>query len=1372
MIDLPPSPSRLLRATAAFARWLLWLVLAAWLLFSLAWGALHGLIVPRIGELRGQLEIQASRVMGVPVRIGQISAESTGLIPSFELRDVRLLDREGREALRVPRVLATLSPRSALKLGFDQLDVDQLELDVRRSSDGRWWVAGLEVSREADGDGQLADWIFSQSELVLRHARVHWTDALRANERISFNDLNLTLRNGARRHAMQLDFTPPTEWGGRLKATAVMRQPLLSTHSGHWREWEGQVYVQSPNIDLAALRRHADAGFDWPAGSGAIRMWADLNRGEWVGMTTDVALKAVQLRLPEQQLALELKDLSGRLIGRRLAAGIELGTEALMFTTADGLQWPGGNLFLSHSDAEGRLPEQGQLKADRLDLAALHKLAAAMPLDSELQTALKAYQPRGLVERIQLDWQGHLRAPTRLEAKGRLSQLELNAPPPALSRLSSRWPVLGLRGLNLDFDFNLAGGKARVDMRNGSVELPGVFEDPLLRLDQFSSDVNWQLEGERVALQMRGLRFANADVQGEAQLSWHSAEAPAGSGRSRFPGVLDLSGSLSRAEGARVHRYLPLAMAADVRDYVRESVLAGRASGVSFKVKGDLRELPFEDPRQGEFHVSAKVEGATYAYVPRPNREGQGWPALTQLNAELVIDRNTLLVKDARGRFIGAPTAVIQRADAQITSLSHNPVVSVTGDLRGPLTEALAVVARSPLSQTTGPMLARASATGLADYRLQIQVPVTAVERARVQGTVTLAGNDVTLTPDLPLLARARGALNFSESGFSFNGVQARWLGGDVRLDGSGRNGNGPGGDSVISARVQGTASADALRQARELGFVSRLAQYASGNAGYSASLSWRRGVPEISLTSNLQGLALNLPAPLNKPAEQPLPLRLETALARDASGALMTAQDQLMLEVGRVLSLNYLRDISGAEPRVLRGSLAVGLATGEVVPVLEQGVAANINLGVLDLDAWEAVLSKASSGVVSSASVRNAAASAGLTYLPSMVAVRAGELILDGRRLNRVVLGGARDGLTWRANLDAAELNGYVEYRQPVGNGGGRLFARLSRLSVSQGATSEVEALLDEQPASIPALDVVVDDLELRGRKLGRVEVEAINRGAAAVAREGGQREWRLSRFVISTPEASFSATGNWVAIAAQAAQPESRPRAGRAVAERRRTVMNFKLDIADSGELLGRLGMKDVIRRGKGRMEGQVSWVGSPLAPDYPSMSGQFAVNVETGQFLKADPGLAKLLGVLSLQSLPRRLTLDFRDVFSEGFAFDFVRGDVVIEQGMASTNNLQMKGVNAAVLMDGKADIARETQDIKVVVVPEINAGTASLVAAAINPAVGLGTVLAQLFLRRPLIQANTQEFHVTGGWADPQIVKVEHTPPADGKPESTP
>ncbi len=166
---------------------------------------------------------------------------------------------------------------------------------------------------------------------------------------------------------------------------------------------------------------------------------------------------------------------------------------------------------------------------------------------------------------------------------------------------------------------------------------------------------------------------------------------------------------------------------------------------------------------------------------------------------------------------------------------------------------------------------------------------------------------------------------------------------------------------------------------------------------------------------------------------------------------------------------------------------------------------------------------------------------------------------------------------------------------------------------------------------------------------------------------------------------------------------------------------------------------------------------------------MSGRFNVAIEAGQFLKADPGAARLLGVLSLQALPRRLLFDFRDVFEDGFGFDSFQGDVRIDKGVAHTNNLRMRGVQAVVLMEGSADIGQESQDLRVVVVPEINAGTASLAYAVINPAVGLGTFLAQLFLRRPLSEAGTREFHVTGPWATPQVDRIERKAEA---PSATP
>ena len=125
-------PSRPLKWAAAFLRVLLWAVATVWLLFALTWGTINLIIVPRIGDLRPTLESLATRAIGIPVRIDRIEARSQGLIPSFALSGVRLLDAQGHDALVLGRVLTAVSVPSLWRLGFEQIHIDRPTLDVRR----------------------------------------------------------------------------------------------------------------------------------------------------------------------------------------------------------------------------------------------------------------------------------------------------------------------------------------------------------------------------------------------------------------------------------------------------------------------------------------------------------------------------------------------------------------------------------------------------------------------------------------------------------------------------------------------------------------------------------------------------------------------------------------------------------------------------------------------------------------------------------------------------------------------------------------------------------------------------------------------------------------------------------------------------------------------------------------------------------------------------------------------------------------------------------------------------------------------------------------------------------------------------------------
>ncbi|MGZ3159171.1 MAG: YhdP family phospholipid transporter, partial [Burkholderiaceae bacterium] len=236
--------------------------------------------------------------------------------------------------------------------------------------------------------------------------------------------------------------------------------------------------------------------------------------------------------------------------------------------------------------------------------------------------------------------------------------------------------------------------------------------------------------------------------------------------------------------------------------------------------------------------------------------------------------------------------------------------------------------------------------------------------------------------------------------------------------------------------------------------------------------------------------------------------------------------------------------------------------------------------------------------------------------------------------------------------------------------------------------------------------------------------------------------REWRIKKLSIVNPDGELSATGKWSFKEGE-----------------NTSSLNYQLDIADAGKLLERLGFPNILRNGKGSMSGDISWKGLPFSFDMASLSGNLNIDLKSGQFLKVDPSAAKLLGVLSLQSLPRRLMLDFRDVFSEGFAFDNVAAHADIDHGILKTDSFKMKSISATVAIEGTADLIKETANLHVVLLPDVNLGAASVAYLLVNPVIGVSSFLAQLFFRAPLTRALTREYQITGPWNDPVINQLE-------------
>ena len=412
-------------------RWVVRGVGVLLLLMLLAAAALHWVIVPRIDELRPRLQQLATQAIGAPVHIGLIEAHSNGLVPSVALRDVRVLDPEGRAALQVPRVLAAFSVLSLSTLELEQLVIDAPELELRRTRDGRLLAGGIDLSGDAAGDTRAADWFFSQDEVIVRDGRVRWVDEQRAAPPVQLNEVLFIARNGFGRHQLRLDATPEPAWGERFSLIGLFRQRVFSRHPGYWRDWDGQAFASTPRVDVSRLRQYVDLKTDWGVdvqdGHGALRLWLEQKKGRPSAVTADMALGAVSVTLGPRLEPLAFSELTGRLAWRDPGDGMTLDTRDLRFVDADGLAWPGGNVRLTLHDAAGSRPGGGEFSGDRLDLAALAKIAQRLPLPPAVHERLQAQPVQGLVERIEARWQGTLEAPTDWRVQTRVGGLALAA---------------------------------------------------------------------------------------------------------------------------------------------------------------------------------------------------------------------------------------------------------------------------------------------------------------------------------------------------------------------------------------------------------------------------------------------------------------------------------------------------------------------------------------------------------------------------------------------------------------------------------------------------------------------------------------------------------------------------------------------------------------------------------------------------------------------------------------------------------------------------------------------------------------------------------------------------------------------------------
>lgn len=403
-------------------------------------------------------------------------------------------------------------------------------------------------------------------------------------------------------------------------------------------------------------------------------------------------------------------------------------------------------------------------------------------------------------------------------------------------------------------------------------------------------------------------------------------------------GAVETQGRFARASLNAIHRYLPLEVDADARDWMSTGLVQGQLLGAGFVLRGDLAAFPFGDePEKGHFYVGGPLKDAIIDYVPS-TPDSLGWPRLEGLNGLASLTGVDLRVQADAGSVTpgDGPAIALNRVLARIPNIEDNAILSVEGQSSAPATAYLALNRHSPLGGLLDNALDEARADGTWNVPLWLNVPLYDTDETTVSGSVVFNGGTFQLDSVMPVMSGVNGQLDFSDTGIRSQGVKATALGGALAISG------GLGGDNK-NLVIAGEASSQAI--ARFAGLSNDVGL--EGRAAYRVEVERTpAGRYDIALTSNLKGMRIDLPSPLGKFADESKELEAQWA-------PLGQGRAQLQVRIGNDIRMDMRRDPAVKGAYFNRAVMALN----QPLSLPDAGMNIDVRYPALDLDAWLALM-------------------------------------------------------------------------------------------------------------------------------------------------------------------------------------------------------------------------------------------------------------------------------------------------------------------------------------------------------------------------------------------------------------------------------
>ncbi|WP_249671691.1 YhdP family protein [Pseudomonas abieticivorans] len=1257
---------RLTRFLAALTRWGLGLCALLLVLVAL-YVSLGRQLVPLVDQYRADVEAKASDALGMPLSIGQLEGRWSGLAPILLAHDVMI--GEGASALRldqvrlVPDLWASLKQR---QVRIAHLELSGLQLSVEEGEDGKWTLKGLPVQTDAPADPeQILKRLQQVAKLSVLDSQLTLEPFDRAPLTLTY--VGLSLQTGATRQRLDLRLTLPDGQPLALNLRTKLR-------ASQWRDGQAQAYISLPQSDwskwlppqltqrwkLDELKAGGEAWVDWNKGtlqSAAVRLNAPTVRGAYA----DRKLSTVN-------------DLALNAWFQRNAGGYDVSVNALAMTLGK-TRWE-TRAQVSEQDATDSTAQGWKLQADHLDLTPITGLIDAwVPLPDKVAAVVDGLKVTGGVRNVTLDYRPQAQGDQRFAFAGNLDKVGFNAYHGAPAAGSVSGAISG----------DLGQGELRLATNDFMLHLDPIFAKPWY-YKTANARLTWKLDAQGFTLVAPYLKVLGDEgqVAGDflIRLPFDHAVEP----------YMDLRVGLVNGDGRYTPKYLPAVLSPAVDEWLRTAILQGKVDEGYFQYQGSLAHDAPDHSRS--ISLFFKVRDAQLAFQP-------GWPHLTGVDGDVFIQDGGVRIEASKGQILNTQVRDVEVTVPHVPAGEHSHLY-VDGNFDGTLGDGIKILQDAPIG--TGPIFAGWEGAGPLGGKLKLDIPLVHGQQPKV--VVDFKTADATLKLKEPALdlSKLKGDFRFDyDKGLSGQGISAQAFDRPVTAQ---IFAEGKPGTPLTRITAKGQIALQRLTDWLQV----KQTLPASGDIPYDLQVSLG-GTSQLSINSDLKGLAVDLPAPFGKAAGD--------SRATTFKMNLQGAEKRIDVTYADLASLAYAapgNNLADGRGDLVLGQGAVQLPDGK-------GLRVRGKLDSLDLDPWKQQVDKYA-GDDPGGSAKQ---------LLNSIDLKVGQVKGFGLTLDQANLLLSRSATAWTLAVDSQQVKGTAGLPDAKGV---PITVNLREVHLPPADPNAAvienapDPLADVDPRKIPAVDVTILKLYQGSDLIGgwSLKVRPTAKGIALNNLDLGLKGIQLQGS--AGWEGAPGATNSWY---------------------------KGRLEGKNLGDVLKAWGFAPNVTSEDFHLNVDGNWPGSPAWIALKRFSGSLDATLNRGQFVEVGGAQAlRVFGLLNFNSIGRRLRLDFSDLFGKGLGYDQVKGLLVASNGVYVTREpITMNGPSSNFELNGTLDMVADQVDAKLRVTLPVtnNLPIAALIVG--FPAVGGALFLVDKLIGDRVSRFASVQYSVKGPWKEPKI-----------------